>query len=327
MRIAGQWVGWGLGDRDPKVQDIKRHVLRKFGWARGWSPTFTAESPEFDATLEAVTVEMQRRYGLPMTGVWDWRTQVTSGFYVPAKPKPVRPLLFTVCGTGVPWWVGPDADTGRAVEDRYRWQPIGYPARPFPMGQSVDDGCAEFVVQAERWRPDIERAGAAMVGYSQGAIVCTRVWEREIQSGRLSWMRPHVKAAVMFGNPMREAGRAVGDANGVAPDNDSHGIADELQTDTPGWWLSVAHKGDIYTDCSGQRGEWMTAIYKIVMGAKVFDGPDSLLAQAVETIEAPAVEVVAAFRAVLSAGLFFGARTAPHVNYSPAVAIEHLRKA
>lgn len=329
VKIGGLWVGYGLGDDFPRVRDIKRHVLRKFAWVRAWSPPLD-DSTVFDATLGEVTVEMQRRYGLPQTGIWDYRTQLRAGL-IPPKPVPprIRPLLFSVCGTGVPWWVGPDADTARAVEDRYRWQPIGYAAQPFPMRRSVEAGKAELVAQIERWRPDIERAGtpSALVGYSQGAIVIAEVWEDFIRpdDGRLAWFRPYLGRAVAFGNPMREQGHGVGDGNGQAPAPDSHGIADRLMDGTPDWWLNIAHRGDIYTDCTGQQGEWMTAIYKIVMGAKIFQGPDSLLAQAVEAINAPAPEIVAAFRAIIGAGMFFGAKTMWHINYRTETAVNHLR--
>lgn len=331
MKISGLWVGYGLGDDFETVASIKAHVTRKFQWVRDWVPALD-DSTVFTETLADVTVEMQRRYGLPQTGIWNYATQVRAGFVIPPKPKPVRPLLFSVCGTGVPWWVGPDADTARAVEDIYQWQPIGWPytAQAFPMRKSANAGRGELVAQVERWRPVIESSGrpSAIVAYSQGAIAASECWEYDIKpvGGRLHWFKPFLGRAVMFGNPMREAGHAVGDANGQAPEADSHGIADSLMVDTPSWWINQAHKGDIYTDCSGESAEWRTAIYKIVMGAKVFSGPDSLLAQAVETVQAPATEVVAAFRAILSAGMFFGSKTAPHINYVPAVAIDHLRK-
>lgn len=317
MKIGGQWVGWGLGDDNPKVAEIRRFLTRKFNWARALD---LGESTLFDDGLTAAVVEMQRRYQIPQTGTWNYETQLRSGF-IPPKPRRL-PMLFTVCGTGVPWWVGPDADTARAVEDRYRWQPVGYPAQPFPMAPSVAAGRRELITQIEKHRGQIEAAGqpSALVGYSQGAIVASECWEEDIKpaDGRLAWFRPYLGRAVMFGNPMREQGSAVGDANGAAPASDSRGIADRLMQDTPGWWVNVSHRGDIYTDCSGEQAEWRTAAYKIVMGARLLDGPDSLLAQFVELTEAPTVEAVALFQAVLSAGLFFGRRTAPHVNYVPA---------
>ena len=131
MKIAGVWVGWGLGDDDPKVADMKWFLRRKF-------PSYASvlnDTTLYDDTMAAVVAEMQRRYGLPATGVMNYATQLRCGYITPDLAD--KPLLFTVCGTGVPWWVGPDADLARAVGAKYRWQPIGYRAAPFPMWPSI----------------------------------------------------------------------------------------------------------------------------------------------------------------------------------------------
>jgi hypothetical protein len=104
----------------------------------------------------------------------------------------------------------------------------------------------------------------------------------------------------------------------------SHGIADQLQQDTPAWWRNYAHKGDLYTDCEGQSGEDKTAIYKIIMGTRVFKGPDNLLAQFLELAKDPVPEATGMFKAIVDAGLFFARGTGPHVNYSPQAAIDYL---
>lgn len=326
MKINGAWVGWGLGDNHPTVTSIRQFLTTKFAWARALN---LGNSPLFDQQLVDATVEMQRRYQIPATGTWNWKTQVTSGF-VKVQPVDARPMLFTVCGTGVPWWVGPDADVARAVEDRYRWQPIGYPAQPFPMGPSVVAGRAELCTQVERWREEIinRRKAAAMIGYSQGAIVVSECWLFDIlpSNGRLHWLLPYLNKVCTFGNPMREQGKAWADAGGPTVGPDSHGIADQLMTNTPEFWRDYAHKDDLYTDCSGQAAENKTAIYKIVMGTRMLQGPDSILAQVLELGQGPA-EAMAMMQAILDAGLFFARQTGPHINYSPTAAIDYLRAA
>ena len=82
--------------------------------------------------------------------------------YLATTTIDIRPVLFTVCGTGVPWWVGPDADTARAVENQYLWQPIGYPAQPVPMGPSIANGITELGNQFDIHRAQVERNGAAL---------------------------------------------------------------------------------------------------------------------------------------------------------------------
>ena len=332
MRISGAWVGLGLGDASPEVARLKDHLRRKFSYARGLSFSNLYDQPMVD-----VVTLMQSRYHAAgqlaaekyIPGVVNLETKYVCGFLPRPPQQDTRPLLFTVCGTGVPWWVGPDADTARAVEDVYRWQPIGYRAAPFPMAPSAKEGRAELVNQIERHRGQIERGGAAMIGYSQGAIVTSECWTLDINppEGRLHWFKPHLRKAVTFGNPMREQGRVWADPGGAPAAPGSRGIADQLLVDTPAWWRDYAHRGDLYTDVEGQSGEYKTAIYKVVMGARIMQGPDSLLAQILELTQAPVREVTAMFAAILDAGMFFAARTGPHLNYSPSAAINYLRAA
>jgi fumarate reductase subunit C len=104
----------------------------------------------------------------------------------------------------------------------------------------------------------------------------------------------------------------------------SHGIADELLTDTPSWWRDYGHAKDIYTAQEGQSAEDAEAAYKIIMGARVLQGPNNLLAQFLELTQNPIPEAIAMFKAITDAGLFFANGTGPHVNYSPQAAIDYL---
>lgn len=329
MRIGGAYVGLGLGDSSEEIRKIKSFLRKKFSYARN-----LADTPDYDDAMFAVVYQMQSAYHKQgklhnPTGIIDVATKVVCGYLPPPNPVDSRPMLFTACGTGVPWWVGPDADAARAVEDRYKWQPIGYRAAPFPMAKSVREGRSELIAQFEIHRNRVQQHGAALMGYSQGAIITSECWEFDIkpEDGRLHWAKPHIRKAVTFGNPMREAGKVWADPGGEPAPMTSRGIADQLMMDTPWFWRDYAHRGDLYTDVEGQSGEDKTAIYKIVMGARVFDGPDNILAQFLELAQAPAVEAVAMFQAIIDAGLFFLRRTGPHVNYSVSPAIEYLRSA
>lgn len=170
-------------------------------------------------------------------------------------------------------------------------------------------------------------AKIALAGYSQGAIVTAECWEYDIKpdNGRLHWAKDYVVKAVAWGNPMREAGKAYPDAGAAMAGPKSHGIADQLMVDTPSWWRNYAHKGDLYTDCEGDSGEMKISIYKVIMGTRVFSGPDSLLAQVLEVATSPLFETIAMFRAMLDAGMFFAGGTGPHVNYDIGPAINYLR--
>jgi len=284
------------------------------------------EDGQFGNDDAAVQREYQRRIGVMQTGEVSEHDLLVLGV-------DKRPLLITVCGTGVPWWVGPDADTARAVEDKYRWQPIGYPAQPFPMGPSVAAGRAEVAVQINRDEPEfkhrerIQLYGLALAGYSQGAIITGEVWEYDMKpaSGPLHWVQPRMLKAVTWGNPMREADKAYPDPGAAIANKGSHGIADQLMVDTPPWWRNYAHHKDIYTEQSGESGEDSTAIYKMIMGVRVFSGPDSILHQLVELGLNPFSGAGAAAWALLNAGMFFGGGTGPHLNYNIGPAIDYLR--
>ncbi|MFV8301314.1 peptidoglycan-binding domain-containing protein [Mycolicibacterium fortuitum] len=318
MIIGGAWVGLGLGDVDPEIARFKSFLLRKFAWVRA---TALDESEYFDDTTVAVVIELQRRYGMPQSGIVNYALKVRCGFITPAPA--VKPMLFTVCGTGVPWWVGPDADVARAVEDRYRWQPVGYRAAPFPMWPSITEGRDELVRLINLFEGDIN-----LIGYSQGAVVVGQVWKHDIlpTNGRLHHRLPDVKKVVTFGNPMRELGHYWPDGGGAPARPTTAGILEDRIEDTPDFWRDYAHAGDIYTDCEmDDEGEYKRAIGKIVMGSNVFGGSDSILAQVIELGLRPIPEAIAAVKALIDAGTFFGSQTRDHVNYQTGPAIDFLR--
>lgn len=336
MRIGGAWVGWGLGDSDAELQRIKAHMRRKFSYART-----LADTPAYDQAMVAAVTDMQSRYnaagqlatGKYAPGIVNFATKVAMG-YVPRPPRvDQRAVLFTACGTGVPWWVGPDADTARAVEDRYKWQPVGYSARAVPMGPSIAEGRAELVNQFNIHREQVVRCGAALAGYSQGAIIVGETWEQDIKppTGVLHWAHPHVHRAVTWGNPMREKGKVWPDAGAAPSPRDHKGVTGDLMVDTPDWWRNYAHAKDLYSDVpDDQSGENRTAIWQIIRDGDFTKGPDSLLSQVMELFgikrDADAIsETTGMFKAMMDALVFFGRQTGPHVNYSVAEAIAYLR--
>lgn len=337
MKIGGQWVGWGLGDSHEEIRALKAFMRKKFSYAR-----HLADTTLYDEPMVAAVADMQARYntgygqlatGKYTPGILNYETKVVMGF-LPRPPRPdARPVLFTVCGTGVPWWVGPDADTARAVEDRYRWQPIGYPAQAVPMGPSILAGKDELANQLGKYRAQVERHGAALAGYSQGAIVVSEVWEYEIRppGGRLHWAAPHIRKAVTWGNPSREKGKVWPDAGGPPSPPDRQGVTGQLMTDTPDWWRNYAHKGDLYADCpDDESGENRTAIWQIIREGNGFKGPDGLLRQVLELAGlardgSRIAELTGMFKAMMDAMVFFGSGTKPHINYSTAEAVAYLR--
>lgn len=338
MIIGGKWVGLGLGDVSPEIRKIKDFMRRMY---RSYAGAL-ADTEVYDDQMVSVVYVMQGKLRdggkLPaalVNGIIGASTKVAMG-YLPATAVDIRPMLFTVCGTGVPWWIGPDADMARAVENQYLWQPIGYPAASVPMGPSIEAGHEELVNQFNIHRAQVERNGAAMAGYSQGACVVSEVWEQEIKapSGRLHWALPYIRKVVTWGNPDREQGKVWPDfapGQDVAPPNSS-GVTGTLMVDTPPFWRNYAHKGDLYAaGGTGTPGDAAsqdkTAIWQIIRGTKVFSGPDSLLAQFLEIAQSPLVGAIGAFKAMWDAGSFFGGGLTQHTSYNVGPAIDYLRAA
>jgi hypothetical protein len=327
------WTGWQPGMSGLPVQRAKKELKRRFSYGKNLD-----ESEFFDWELQRVLTQYQRakngsgyRPPLRTDGILDWASQVALGLVVPAKPK-LRGTLFTVAGTAANMWQGYPADVGRAVEDTWFFQPVNYPAAAFPMANSVQSGRAELK------RLIRERPGKiALAGYSQGAIVTSLTWLKDIANpkGELHDRLGDVVASVTFGNPCREQGKANGNKLAGIPIPEGRGISDTLMSDTPDWWLDFAHGGnapqgrDIYTDVpDDDTGEHMTSIFKLVQNVSGFFGYNGLLEQLTEASTNPLVELPALLRAVYFGGAFITARpfaTYPHCNYDIGPAIKFLK--
>lgn len=324
MRIAGQWVGWGLGDTNPKLTVFKRVLKNKFQWVRDWQPALD-DSPTYDATLTDVVAEMQRRYGLPATGILNYATQLKCGFA--KSPEVAKPVVFTVEGHMSSMWLGPCAETARALENErlIRWQPVGYnnTALPFDNKSGEDELCrlladTKLLPAGTPW---------AMCVFSQGAIVGSRVWMKHIAppSGKLHWRLPSWRGTLAFGSPYRERD-VVAPWVPDPPRRGTQGISNERMTGTPQHWMEVARTGDLYTENDGDgsdASEHKTAIYLAVQNKWTGD-PDSLFNQLLEIWQRPAPEMLAAIQAI-SSGAMFVANMNPHGGYDLAPCIAWLR--
>ena len=325
------WIGWQPGMTGLPVKNAKLTLRRKFSYAK-----FLDDSEFFDWELQKSLRQFQINKNnsgskLRTDGILDFATQVALGLVAPPKPK-LAGTLFTVAGTGADMWAGYPAEVGRAVGDRWFFQPVAYPAQAFPMGPSVEQGRAELK------RLIRERPGKiALAGYSQGAIVPSLTYLRDIRDprGELHDRLGDVVASVTWGNPCRQRGKANGNLRAGIPVPEGRGIGDELMTDTPDWWLDFAHGAnspagrDIYTDTpDDDSGEHMTAMFRVVQNVSGFIGPNSLLEQFGEMFANPGVEIPAAFRAIYFGGAFVATQpfaTYPHCCYDIAPAISFLR--
>lgn len=335
MRIAGKWVGFGLGDVDPAVGAIRDLMKRKFQWVRDLNLPDTTTLvdgrpiPTFDEPMLRAVVQMQTNYGLPATGIVNAETQYAMGYKKrPPAPKP-RGTLYTCQGTvpsAMDW--GPQADVARMVEDLYYWQPCWGEYQAVPMNRYITPEKAELRRQISL-RPLGDPINA--IGYSQGAIVVAEVYEEMKRDGDprfRDWRR-----AVTFGNPCRELG--VNNGNKFArfgsgyPDlgRKSRGIMEDSRrmAETPAWWMDFAHPKDMYCDTpDSDAGEFQTAICMMIMG-NFTGGDDNIFSQILEWSTRPLIETFAVARAVMNAGLFFGGGIKPHLTYDVGPAIGYLR--
>jgi len=313
------WVGWQLGMRGEQVRLIQAKLIGKFQWVRDRYPQLTT-SGVYDAATEAAVREFQRRVAMPATGIADWATQRRLGVF--QTPPPVRKKLtvFTVAGTSADWMVGYPADVARGLDPNvWQWQPVGYPAAVYPMGRSVDAGERELerLIGFDHLPQDF-----ALVGYSQGAIVTSRILRR-VLNGDLRALQPRLKAVVHFGNPLRERGKTFPGGR----DPGGHGLDPDCLRGTPDWVWELAAPGDIYCCSSGtddaQANDNMTAVYKMVMGGvSAFTGRSDIMEQLLEFGMDPLGQGDSMFRAIASGVGFIAGNppTAPHVEY-------HLREA
>lgn len=318
----------------PTIREAKRVLKVKFSYAKGLDT-----SELFTEDLRAVLIEFQKRknavnhLGLRTDGILDWSTQVALGVVNPNPPaaKPKKGVILTVQGTFVDMWTGYPADTARAVQDLFYWQPIGnYDAQAFPMKPSYEQGIEELVVQCRK------HAGKPKVlaGYSQGAIVTSRVMKHEVlnPNGRLHDLKDEFVGGVTWGNPDREFGVANGNVFAGWPVPQGRGITDDRLEGTPSWWLDFAHganskwKRDLYTDAPNDAaGLDMTTIWHLIEDVTI-SSLTGLVVKLLEVVQKPVDEIVPLLRAVLHAGAFFFTGTGPHVNYDIDPAVRYLRQ-
>lgn len=327
MRVAGQWVGLGLGDGpSEEIRAMKAYLRRKFSYAKD-----LADTGVYDEQMVAVVAAMQDRYakagqiGQYTPGVINVATKIAMG-YIPRPVKP-RPVLFTIEGHLSSMWMGPCAETARILEGEglCRWQPVGYDNTRLPFNNR--SGQEEFrrLLADTTLLPPGTPWGAAI--FSQGGIVGSSVFLEDIfpASGSLHWRLPDWRGTLAFGNPYREL-------NTVAPwipdppRPGTHGISPTRMVDTPVQrWAEVARHGDMYAEvvAGSQATEHMQAIYLAVQN-KWSGHPDSLLSQILELGAQPLPEFLAMVRAVANGVLFLGNMT-PHGGYDLRPCIDWMR--
>jgi hypothetical protein len=277
--------------------------------------------------------------GAPIVGGWN------EGVHM-AAPKSHNAhgvhTLYTVAGTAAHWSQGFPAECGQKVnKGLYYWQPVDYPAATFPMGSSVRKGIDELV------RLIATTPGTfAFCGYSQGALVTSKVWRDRIldPNGDLHDRFGDIFAHVTFGNPMRCPGIANGNGlvNTPVPGplqgyvTGGVGGPDDLTPwQTPTWMMDFAYEGDMHAAAPvgadpwhnpSPVGEVETSIYNILM--EKFVGQDTIVPEVGKLLTNPVPTTIAIIQALVNTIGFFGANQEPHTRYGICVdkAVEFLNQ-
>jgi hypothetical protein len=323
MKIAGKWVGFGLGDKDPKVVWFKDKLRSRFKYAKDLD-----HSDVFDQALFDVVFTAQGKWGLTQTGIIDYDFQEKAGW---VKKLPVdritgpRGTLYTCQGTQPSdMWGWPQGDVARQVEDLMYFQPIWGEYKATPMNKYINQAKGVMREQINR-RPIGDPINA--IGFSQGGIIVSEVYTDMKNEGdpRFSdW-----KKCWTFANPSREQGVENGNKFARLPilGKNKRGIMQESRRmkDTPDWWMDQGNPKDLYFDCeTDDEGEFKEAICMMIMG-NFTGGQNSILRQIYELSQRPLVETFFMFKAIMDAGAFFGGGIKPHLTHDISHAVRYFR--
>lgn len=325
MRIAGQYVGLGLGDSSEEIRAIKAFMRRKFSYAK------LADTPAYDAEMTRVVTEMQSRYakvkqiGTYIPGVINVETKYAMG-YLPRPIKP-KPIVITVEGHCSDMWVGPAANIGAQLESEglCRHQPVAYDrfALPFNNKSGIDE--VVRLLSQDRLGPNNSWEFPLdlpwyLLGFSQGAIIANRVWLDVLRNApagsRMAARRNALQRAITFGDPYREK-NVCAEWVPDPPKPNTQGISDRRMDSTPPWWKVHSRTGDLYTENESDTevGLNCTAIYKVVSENSWVGGPASIFARlGVDFFADPTDGMYDIAKAIIGGAMFLG-NMGPHGAY------------
>ncbi|MDD7813712.1 peptidoglycan-binding domain-containing protein [Mycobacterium sp. CSUR Q5927] len=319
----GKWIGWGLDDDDPKVADLKAFMRAKFASYAG----DLADTTLYDQQMVDAVKEMQSRYGLPVTGVINWQTQVRMGYLKPETPA-VKPILVSVEGHMSDMWSGPVADTCKILEQEGvgHWQPIGYASGSLPFdNQSGVNELARILGQPtlDNGVPFPLGTPWILCGFSQGAIVVYDAYRTLLQDGQIHAPRAKdLKGVLTFGNPCRQSGSIAPWALDLVQDASGSGLDPLKRFGLPGNptgpahpWADVFRQGDLFADAASNAAFGpKAAVYQAVARADFFSDPYSLVAQIADLFSEPFDEIWAIFLAIVDGIKFLAGKPNPHYD-------------
>lgn len=341
MRIGGDYVGLGEGDRSPEIVKIKALLKRKFTPARNTLDDGDLFTPELTAEVRRIQgiYTAEGKPGAPhyIPGVVNLAFKQDVGLL--KRPDPILPIIFTVEGHMSNMFFGPCAQTAGELEQQgaCHWKPVGdwdNQALPFNNRSGVE---ALYRQLSRQWiegppvdpnnpdgpkvmwwfGPDVPWGGVA---FSQGAMVfCEFMWRYVLPpNAPLHYRLKTFRRGLMFGNP-RRAKDAVCAWAQSPPDPGTHGIMDRLfDADAEGIgdrWAENANDDDMFAEVGDDSaGKDQTAIAKIITENSWVGGPLSLFSRVLALFGNPVGEGFAAVKAAFDAIMFLAANPNPHYS-------------
>lgn len=180
----------------------------------------------------AFTTEMQRRLGLPQTGVFDVQTAQRVNYKgVPPAPAYRKIWIYTAPGSGADWWLGPSFDLGERCKNvlHINHQPLAFTKGGYLGLMGGDPGFSYNEVTYDQYKsleynldhnPDINDPDVELwfSGYSQsadgmedaleilfgdGGFVIPATGE-VCGPGKYRHLRDRINGVVQFGNPSKK---------------------------------------------------------------------------------------------------------------------------
>jgi len=304
-----------------------------------------ADNNKFDEELQAVVLEMQKRLklqgklvdGLYIPGVLDVPTQEASGFRkAPAKPDPLRPIIFTVEGHMSNMFFGPVASNAETLQNQgvCHWKPIGYQSNDLPFNNK--SGVDELFRQVSSlkvegptidgvtfWWPFPAGTNWGIEGFSQGAMVVSEFMQQHVlpENGRLHWRLKDFKRGLALGNPRREFGKIApwadnppaADSQGIMGDMTGKGTFVTTGTALEGRWAENANDNDMFAENTRTpAGMDKTAIAKIITENSWIGGQAAIFARVLALFGNPVGGSFAAIKAAFEAVMVLACNPNPH---------------
>lgn len=209
-----------LGSSDARGDDVTHWQRWATQYASAYAHLLGPVDGYYGNSDAAFTREMQRRLGIPQTGIFDEPTAGRVG-YKGVAPAPRRKIwIYTAPGSGAPWWIGPSFEVGEWAKHvlKLQHQPIGFPMGGYLGLLGGDPGLSYLEVihglgvELERLldtNPDIADPDLELwfSGYSQSADGIEDAVARLFgDGGKYEHLRGRINGLIQFGSPSKQPG-------------------------------------------------------------------------------------------------------------------------